>query len=581
MNFNWPIISNKLFGIIKGSCKNITMYDAKGNETIDPDDATRFFANFKSDAPKLDTFTVLVAIHDEGQSSFIVIKTPVLDENDVDFDKIHMLRNHIKRAVGQKEGIKINWQVFDHAIDPREEAVNNIKESKDVGKVFGTTKSSFQRIGEAKLIIRHTDTVNEEKHGSRTRHIKSIFVENKLGERFSFPYPHLTGGRAFARHISNGGTNHDAIAESIFDLSEKYLQLRRSSTMLRRTGSQLLEYTMPIKQGMNSINKKLKSLHGPKGYSTAISTLTESPAVIDERAIAEIQLKLAETCGCQQGEQGWDDLGTAARYITLTPVSLDTPSNSFSWNARPNIDSSSDQFGSVMERLSWQLSEIAKACSDINSADRLSEISNMLRGGQRPTDEDLDFVREAFNSSQSYVPVETGIIEEVELDNWLLEYSPEKIFAEDEPAKISCSNCGAEFATNGRTHGFSHCKDHKGYKPLYEIGGYSDDDDDYDGESKLDLDYGDDDLDFADPHGNSALRAASHNDPRNLPCPTCGHPNMLTRADAARGYQCDSCADAAERGGEINYYSDSNNDGYNEMEESSELARLLNLSGIK
>lgn len=58
-----------------------------------------------------------------------------------------------------------------------------------------------------------------------------------------------------------------------------------------------------------------------------------------------------------------------------------------------------------------------------------------------------------------------------------------------------------------------------------------------------------DGIQFADPGGRSALRAASKSNPRNLPCPTCGEPNRLTPADRALGYQCDSCADAAERGG--------------------------------
>lgn len=57
------------------------------------------------------------------------------------------------------------------------------------------------------------------------------------------------------------------------------------------------------------------------------------------------------------------------------------------------------------------------------------------------------------------------------------------------------------------------------------------------------------DLDFADPGSGSALRAATESNPRNLPCPTCGGENLLTPADKARGYQCDSCADALERGG--------------------------------
>jgi hypothetical protein len=53
---------------------------------------------------------------------------------------------------------------------------------------------------------------------------------------------------------------------------------------------------------------------------------------------------------------------------------------------------------------------------------------------------------------------------------------------------------------------------------------------------------------FANPGGNSALRAASKSNPRNRPCPTCGRPNVLTPKDVRLGYQCDACADAEERG---------------------------------
>jgi len=58
-----------------------------------------------------------------------------------------------------------------------------------------------------------------------------------------------------------------------------------------------------------------------------------------------------------------------------------------------------------------------------------------------------------------------------------------------------------------------------------------------------------DDPGFADPGGRSALRAATKSNPRNLPCPTCKTPNVLTPADRARGYQCDRCADRDEGGG--------------------------------
>ena len=52
---------------------------------------------------------------------------------------------------------------------------------------------------------------------------------------------------------------------------------------------------------------------------------------------------------------------------------------------------------------------------------------------------------------------------------------------------------------------------------------------------------------FADPGGNSALRAARKGNPRNLPCPTCKKKNRLTPEDRARGYQCDECAADEQR----------------------------------
>ncbi len=51
---------------------------------------------------------------------------------------------------------------------------------------------------------------------------------------------------------------------------------------------------------------------------------------------------------------------------------------------------------------------------------------------------------------------------------------------------------------------------------------------------------------FADPGDRSALRVSSRRNPRNLPCPTCSAENVLTPADARKGYQCDRCADRVE-----------------------------------
>lgn len=55
---------------------------------------------------------------------------------------------------------------------------------------------------------------------------------------------------------------------------------------------------------------------------------------------------------------------------------------------------------------------------------------------------------------------------------------------------------------------------------------------------------------FYDPGGESSLRAGK----RTEPCPTCEWPRRLTKEDVRRGYQCDACATAMERGTDIHYY---------------------------
>jgi hypothetical protein len=94
------------------------------------------------------------------------------------------------------------------------------------------------------------------------------------------------------------------------------------------------------------------------------------------------------------------------------------------------------------------------------------------------------------------------------------------------PKTVACSHCGAGAS------GEAHCQ-RCGARIHY----------DYDNLDDSPL------ADFAQPGGNSALRAASARNPRIFPCPDCETPDVLTAADKALGYCCDRCADRKERGG--------------------------------
>lgn len=428
MSHNWKIIRKKLFGTLASpgrGMNNIAMYDEAGNRTIEPLDATRFFVSFSSNDPKIETFTILVAIRDEGQLSHVDIKTPDLS-NEKDFDLMLDLLGVIRKTVGDREGIKINWQDFEGSIDPREEAVNNIKESKDVGRLTGTTKSSFQRIGTARLILRHTETVNEELHGSRTRHIRAIFIENKLGERFNYPHMHLTGARAFARHISQGGANHDDVSQKIISLSEDYMSLKRAAKMLRTAPSADQTWVESVRAGMHSINRSLKSMQGPKRYQEAAQDLLkESSGIIDQSEIANLHAKLAECCMMAPDSPSYSDLGTAAKYITGMPRM--TSPMVFTWSRRPDIARFTQ--GDLNERLHSQVMELARACTNEEAAAQLANIAEMIKNGTTPSAHQVDFVKEALAKGLEYEPEVNVLAEEMDLERFLEDFDPARIFA--------------------------------------------------------------------------------------------------------------------------------------------------------
>jgi len=101
-------------------------------------------------------------------------------------------------------------------------------------RMFGTSRISYQNLGEARLVVKHTQPINPEAAAGRSMHIESIYIENADGERFKYPYKHLHGARALAEHINHGGNPYDHIGKHITGLSEELNQLRKFKGYVNR-----------------------------------------------------------------------------------------------------------------------------------------------------------------------------------------------------------------------------------------------------------------------------------------------------------------------------------------------------------
>ena len=124
-----------------------------------------------------------------------------------------------------------------------------------------SSKTSRQTLENVRLILKHRAPVNEESRGSRSRNISAIFVETGEGERFKYPFIHLNGARAMARHVASGGETHDMVGEAIIEMSDNLARLKEFMNLVNK--QELVNETnradvWNVKRSVQSIKEKYK-----------------------------------------------------------------------------------------------------------------------------------------------------------------------------------------------------------------------------------------------------------------------------------------------------------------------------------
>lgn len=249
-------LANEIFNILKGANYKLRLFDMEGQKTLDPELATRFYA-YDQD--------LMVTIRTENASYEVVVQAGAsynVPDND----------NLIKslRSVAHKNLGEFTLRKFNKNITPKDFASQSIAESNAFGKSFGSIKTSYIPAPNAKIIIKHSKRVDEEKRGARSRNIHSIFIENAQGERFKFQYSNVSGAKAMARHVSEGGTPYDAKGQAILKMCEdisdiaKFVKHVRSNNLVNEANEDIVA---TAKQAAKSIKESLKRLSTLKGYN--------------------------------------------------------------------------------------------------------------------------------------------------------------------------------------------------------------------------------------------------------------------------------------------------------------------------
>ncbi len=271
MEKNLDLAAQELFAKLRSTFSKVSLKDAEGNPTDEEALARQFDFEFEKNNVSLGSVRIDLT-EDDGLTVMFsndVIKDQSSRIKTIWFNFIEELRKFAKQKV-------LNFEVRDlNLTNVQKRGESQMTES----KLQGSLKTSYQDLGETKLIIRHTQPINPNIPAGRTMHIESIYIENAQGERFKYPMRHLNGARAMAEHIRNGGIPYDDIGQYIVGLSEELSNLRKFKGYVGRTpvvSEAMSDITGQVIERIDEIKKEINQLQKSSYYQNFSESFTKA-----------------------------------------------------------------------------------------------------------------------------------------------------------------------------------------------------------------------------------------------------------------------------------------------------------------
>jgi hypothetical protein len=287
MAINLDNIATKVMKLMQGSGLQMKMFDATSGKSVAVPAEARFFYVKEPN--------MMVHIDDNTNE----LKFHIGEDIDIDNKSVNNMMTQLK-TMARTNMLDFDIRSFGKHIEPKNYAykVEQNKEqtmtdhvNEGMGPLSGSSRTSRQTLENVRLILKHRAPVNEESRGSRSRNITSIFVESGEGERFKYPFIHLNGARAMARHVASGGVPHDIVGEAIVELSDNLSRLKEFMTVINK--QKLVNETnrsdvWNVKCSMNSIKESVKRIQGARGYANFVEGIALEESKPQEEISEEI-----------------------------------------------------------------------------------------------------------------------------------------------------------------------------------------------------------------------------------------------------------------------------------------------------
>jgi hypothetical protein len=296
-------ISNELFEKVRARFDNISIGDEKTQRVQDPEQARFFnFDYISEDGENFGNVTISLVDEDTLKIYFSSNITENLDEEqEQEWHKfLRSLRKFARRNMLQFDVRDINRSNLDLK-DLKQQSKSDSTLDKDdlavtESRLYGHGNNkhmSFGDVGTHKLIIKHKDQIDPERHGARGRQIEHVFVETPIGERFLLDHTNLHGARATANHLRHGGRFGDEGSNLINEMVKEMASMKHFVRSMRNRTFEDQETTGMVEAAIhrfNEVKDHLKRFQGRKGHEMLMSMMgiqQEPSEEIDEESLRE------------------------------------------------------------------------------------------------------------------------------------------------------------------------------------------------------------------------------------------------------------------------------------------------------
>jgi hypothetical protein len=279
-------VADKIFKILKGNGHNVELFTDEGKTTVNAQDARRFYLP--------DSFTMVNLDETDSRREIKVSVSAGTQVEDLK-DTLYQLKKLANQSIVEYTLKTYTKQITPKDFDYQAQKVRDMNTvSEAIGAAYGSTKSSYQKLESAKLIIKHTKAVNEEQRGSRSRNISAIYIENADGERYKFPSNNLAGGRAMLRHVKEGGNPYDDFGKNIVEQCDELKKLKEFRRYSERNGlvnEDTTDIIEAVNTRINHIRETMNKLKGSKMYAKMREEFTAKEETINEDDLDDVKDK--------------------------------------------------------------------------------------------------------------------------------------------------------------------------------------------------------------------------------------------------------------------------------------------------